>query len=321
VAAEVVGMTGAAAAAVVAGHRGDSTAARVLALAVIVAGGLVEGLALGWFQSRALGEVLGDRQRVWLWGTVLVAGLGWAAASAPSALGGADAGGSGPPWWLVGLGAVGLGLLLGAVLGAVQARALRPQVSHAGRWVGVSALAWAPTMFVIFVGAGWPSDTWPDAAVLASGPLTGAVAGFALGRTSGWLLPSMSGAKPHDLLVLRLLAGPARHVLGSGLVGLRTRGVVSGRTVELPVMYAGWGSLLVVVPGHADRKRWWHNVENHTTEVEVLINGRWASAVAEVLSAGSPSYDSARSAYATRWPKASLPTDQPLVVLYGVPGS
>ena len=83
-------MTAAAAAA----RAADAVAARpewwattATALAIVVAGGLVEGLALGWAQSGQLRRRLPDlrRTRYVLW-TVLVAGLGWAAASAPAVL-------------------------------------------------------------------------------------------------------------------------------------------------------------------------------------------------------------------------------------------
>ena len=53
-------------------------------LLVVVLGGLVEGTALGWLQARALDTILGPTgRRHWVLVTVLVAGLGWAAASRP----------------------------------------------------------------------------------------------------------------------------------------------------------------------------------------------------------------------------------------------
>jgi hypothetical protein len=207
---------------------------------------------------------------------------------------------------------------MGATLGAGQAAAMGPSIRHRWRWVGVSALAWTPAMAVVFAGATWPGDTWPAAAVLAIAPLTGATAGFVLGRTSGWLLPSLTGAKPHDLLVLRLLANPFVPVLHRRLLGMRFPGAVSGRVVELPVQYAVDGPRLVVMPGHAETKHWWHNLEWHLTEVDVLHGRHWSSAVAEVLMPGTASYDSARTAYTRRWGGLDVPEGQPFVLIYGL---
>ena len=96
--AEGIGMTAASTAAVLANGWGDD--ARVLALTAVVLGGLVEGTALGVVQARLLRTVLGPRARAWALTTVAVAGLGWAAASAPQTLSGGDSGAP-PPVALV----------------------------------------------------------------------------------------------------------------------------------------------------------------------------------------------------------------------------
>ena len=89
-AAETVGMTAAAAAATTSktfvGEQ--STGSQVaVALALVVAGGLVEGLALGVAQSSGLSAWLPRQRRTrWVLATVVVAGLGWAGASAPAVL-------------------------------------------------------------------------------------------------------------------------------------------------------------------------------------------------------------------------------------------
>ena len=54
------------------------------------------------------------------------------------------------PVVLMVLGGLGLGLLMGPVLGAAQALALRHAVSHPWRWVGANTAAWPPAMAVIF---------------------------------------------------------------------------------------------------------------------------------------------------------------------------
>lgn len=183
--AEAIGMSAAAAASVGVARLDLSAAA---ALAPIVAGGLVEGVALGWLQGRVL---LGAFPRLRLGRyaglTVLVAGLGWAGASAPAVLAGDD-GSAAPAPWLVLLGAAGIGLVMGPVLGLAQALALRGAVRHPWRWVTANAVAWPAVMVVIFAGAGTPGKHWPAVAVVAVGASTGAVAGLLLGTiTAAWL--------------------------------------------------------------------------------------------------------------------------------------
>jgi hypothetical protein len=192
-AAEAIGIGAAAAAA----RAADSVAAQpgrwagaTTALAVIVAGGLVEGSALGWFQGRVLRRRL-PRLSLgrYVLATVLVAGLGWAVASAPPVLASGGAGAAPPPLLLVLLGAAGIGLLLGAVLGGAQALVLRGAAERPGRWVLANSLAWPPAMIVIFLGATRPGATWSLAAVVALGAGTGAVAGVVVGVVTGRFLP------------------------------------------------------------------------------------------------------------------------------------
>ncbi|CAI9407580.1 hypothetical protein [Nocardioides sp. T2.26MG-1] len=187
--AEAVGMTAAAGAARLADGFGV-----VAGLSVVVAGGLVEGTALGWAQSHVLARVAPALVRGrYLAATVLVAGLGWAAASAPAAVGdGSD--GSQPPLALVLLGAAGLGLVMGPVLGAAQAAALRGAVADPWRWVTANTAAWPVAMVVIFLGATTPEASWPVWSVLVLGTVTGGVAGGLLGVVSGWFLPLLAGA-------------------------------------------------------------------------------------------------------------------------------
>ena len=123
------------------------------ALALVVAGGLAEGLALGWAQARVLTSIAPAVSRLrYTVATVVVAGLGWAAASAPAALS-SDTGSGAPPSPSSSPAAAGLGLVMGAVLGAAQAAALRGAVPHPRRWVAANAAAWPLAMVVIFLGA------------------------------------------------------------------------------------------------------------------------------------------------------------------------
>ncbi len=320
--AEAVGMTAAASAALVATRLTDAGQAAWLALAAVVAGGLVEGTALGLLQARALRPWLdARRRRRWAAATIAVAGVGWAAASAPAAL--ADPGGAAgdqqPSWSVVLPGAAGLGLLMGAALGAAQVWALRGAVPHPWRWVGASAAGWAPAMAVVFAGATAPSDPLSLSASVALGVTTGVLAGLALGAVTGWFLPSLTGLSASGRIVLHLLGSPAHGLLSGSVVGLRVTGARTGRRHELPVKYAAGPRGLVVVPGRPELKHWWRNVAAHA-EVDVLRDGRWQPADAVVLGPDDPRYAAARMTYLARYPRASLPAAQP-VVLVAVPAA
>lgn len=315
-AAETVGMTAASGAA----RAGQALADRPgpwggngAALAVVVAGGLVEGVALGTAQALPLGDWLRSLRRGrYVLATVLVAGLGWAAGAAPGVLAGDD-GGAEPPLALMLLGAVGLGLAMGPALGAAQASALRGAVPHPWRWVGANTLAWPAAMALIFLGASRPDDGWPLGWVLVDGAVTGAMAGSALGLVTGWFLPSLTGAPPHNRAVLGLLASPWRGRLDRRVVGLAVRGRVTGRSFRFPVQYAVDEHGLVVVPGHFERKTWWRNLRHPGTPVEVLWSGDWVPGVADLLRPGDPARDAALATYRRRWPRVRLPEDQVVV--------
>lgn len=308
--AETLGMTAAAAAATAGQALGTAAA-----LSLVVAGGLVEGLALGWFQSRVLKASASRlRRNRYVAATVLVAGLGWATASTPAALStGADD--QQPGMLVVALAAAALGLVAGIAIGAAQAIALRGAVSHPRRWVSANAAAWPPAMVAIFVGATIPSSGWSAWAVVLLGAATGAVAGGVLGVVSGWFLPSLDGASGFDRVVLALLASHRRPGLQRALIGLEVRGRVTGRWHRLPVQYAVAPGGLAVVPGDAGRKRWWRNVDPTPTPVLVLREGVWAPASARLLSPEDPEYRTVGAAYQERWPRSVMPTDQPLVLV------
>ncbi|MFP3712627.1 hypothetical protein [Puerhibacterium sp. TATVAM-FAB25] len=195
-AAETVGMTAAAAAARggAAMTQGDATGADLLgAWAVVVGGGLVEGLALGLAQAWGLRVWLPRRRRLrWMMVTLVVAGVGWAAGSAPAIL--AGAGGTPPPAWTVAGGAVGVGVAMGALLGVAQAWVLRGVVPRPGLWVGACTAGWAVAMPVIFLGASTTGVAWSIPAVVGWGAATGAAAGAVLGAVTGLLLPAVASA-------------------------------------------------------------------------------------------------------------------------------
>ena len=229
-----------------------------------------------------------------------VAGLGWAGASAPAML----AGDIGPePTLAVFIGgAMVLGIGMGAVLGAAQAWVIHRQVPHPWRWVTANVIAWSVAMPIIFIGANLTAADWPLPAVGASGMVTGLLAGAALGLVSGLLLPSLAGVPISGRAVLKLLASPLHHLLDRSLIGLRVRGVVSGRDLSLPVMYAADDSDLVVAPARPERKRWWRNLRR-PAPVAVLFEGHWRPATAQVLRPEDAGFQASLAGYQRRWPR------------------
>lgn len=285
-----------------------------IALALLVAGGLVEGTALGTLQATVLGRrFLRLRRLRYAVSTVLVAGLGWAAASAPSVLG--DAGGRAPALALVLLGAAALGVAMGAVLGAAQGGSLRGVVPHPWRWVGANVAAWPLAMVVIFLGAMTPDGSWSTRSVVLLGVATGAVAGAVLGLVSGWFLPSLDGPPASGSLVLAALRTHRFRGLHASLVGLEVAGRRTGRTYRFPVQYAVAPGGLAIVPARPTGKTWWRNLGAEPTAVALLREGVWAPATARVLAPADPAYAAVVAAYGERWPRTPIHPDQPIVLV------
>jgi hypothetical protein len=296
--AETIGMTAAA------------TAARIAeilslpgALAIIVSAGLIEGLALGLLQGAWLHRRFPRLSPTsWLLVTAVFAGLGWAAASLPGQLG--DAGMAVPPLGVTALGALALGALMGAVLGVVQAFVLRGAVRHPWRWVLGSAIAWAPTMVVIFLGATIPDASWSTPVVIAMGTLTGAVAGAVLGLGSAVVLDTLDGSP----IVSRLVMTFVKLSRSTTYTVLRITGKRSGGHIELPVQYAAEGATLVVYPSHSERKNWWHNVAA-AAPVAAWLDGRWRVGVGVVVTPDQPGWAAACAIYGARFPKVTVSDD------------
>jgi len=315
--AETVGMTASAVAARLGQHAVDDggSGARWLALAVVVAGGLVEGTALGVLQSSVLSSRWRRLSRArFTLVTVLVAGVGWALASAPGVLAGDDEGTTAPPLAVVLLGAFGIGLAMGPVLGTAQALALRHVVAHPWRWVAANAAAWPLAMTVIFVGASTAGADWSLPVLALYGAATGALAGAALGAVSALWIGSLDGQPLANRTALALIAG-RRLGLHRRLVGLGVTGRRSGKVTRFPVQYAEHGTELVVVPGHPEHKAWWHNLTDGETPMWVLDGTGWHSATGRVLRAGDDGHAAALSAYRRRWTRFDADSDQPVVVL------
>jgi len=273
---------------------GEPTTAgtRTVALSLVVVGGLIEGAALGELQAAGLRRLLPRlNRRRWLLVTVAVAGVGWAGASVPAVLS-ANADASSPPLLLVTCEAAGLGVAMGALLGATQARQLRGLVRHPGRWIAANAAGWAPAMAITFLGATTPRSEWRFPAVMALGAATGLVAGGVLGLVTGWFLPTLNGPPAHNRVVSATLQSPAHHLLDRSLLVLRVRGAMTGRIFELPVQYARDNDHLAVVPGHPQTKLWWRDLLVRSA-VDVLLSGEWLRGTGVMLRPGDHGYDAA----------------------------
>jgi hypothetical protein len=312
--AEGIGMTAAASAAqVTTALFARATAGAVVAtLAVMVVGGLIEGGALGALQARQLARWVPRFSRTrWTLSTTIVAGIGWALASAPAAI--APDGGDAPALAVALAGALGLGAAMGAALGLAQAGGFGGRVIHPWRWVAISALAWPPAMVVIFAGATLPDASWPALAVIPLGTATGLLAGAVLGLVSGLLLPWLRGASVVNAAVLALLESPAHGLLDRALGALRVTGRLTGRQLTFPVQYAREGASIIVLPARPDTKRWWHNLEEPAV-VEMLVRGHWLQGRARVVHTGDPGYSRALQAYEQRWPRVNVGS-APLVIV------
>ncbi len=199
-AAESMGLGAAAAAALIAGAVGGGAGRGSLAVGVIVAAGIVEGLCLGgaqaWLLTRTL-PLLPRRRFVAV--TVLVAGVGWAAGSAPMVIS-ADDGGAAPPLLVLLSGAAALGLLMGGLLGGAQAWTMRRATTRPMRWMWANVAAWPGAMAVIFLGTTLPDADWSELEVVlvgaGSGAVAGAVLGLVLGRAASVSEGSTSGRSP-----------------------------------------------------------------------------------------------------------------------------
>ena len=126
------------------------------------------------------------------------------------------------------------------------------------------------------------------------------------------LLPSLVGVPVSGRVVLLLLASPLRRLLDRSLIGLRVRGVVSGRELTLPVMYTQDGTGLVVVAGGPERKRWWCNLRR-PCPVAVLFNGTWRPGIGWLLQPQDDDFDRTLACYEHRWPRAASSSATPLV--------
>jgi hypothetical protein len=86
----------------------------------------------------------------------------------------------------------GLGVVMGAMMGAVQALAGRGKL-RAGRWILANTVGWVPAMAAIMLGAGSVGPAMGLGAIALVGGLSGAAAGLALGLVTSLALPAEAG--------------------------------------------------------------------------------------------------------------------------------
>lgn len=169
-----------------------------------------------------------------------------------------------------------------------------------GRVYGVaggSVLATAVWHGTYNLGAGTAAGTGLLAAVITSFVMVWAVV---------VLLAAVRRRRPSPVnrIVLAILRSPLHRLLSGAFVGLRIRGRRTGRLVALPVQYARDGDLLVVLPGHAERKVWWRNLDGGA-EVSVRLRGVDRHGRADVLNSGTPAFRAALEGYVRRFPGAA----------------
>lgn len=186
-----------------------------------------------------------------------------------------------------------------------------------GRVYGVaggSVLATAVWHGTYNLGAGTRAGTGLLAALTTSLVMLSAVAVvLAVARRSR---PS-----PANRVVLAVLRSPLHRMLSRALVELQVRGRRTGQFVNLPVQYARDGDLLVILPGHAERKMWWRNLAD-AAEVSVRLRGAGLHGRAEVLRSGTPAFRAALERYVHRFPRAApvASSSSVLVTVALVPG-
>lgn len=125
-----------------------------------------------------------------------------------------------------------------------------------------------------------------------------------------------SRPSPVNRVVLAVLRSPLHPLLSGAVAELRVRGRRTGRLVMLPVQYARDGDVLIMLPGHAERKVWWRNLAGGA-EVSVRLRGAGRQGRAEVLKSGTPAFRAAMERYVRRFPRASsaASTSQVLVTV------
>lgn len=113
-----------------------------------------------------------------------------------------------------------------------------------------------------------------------------------------------------------VLRSPFHPVLSGALAEIRYRGHKTGRWYSLPAQYAmneARPDVVVVYPGHPDRKVWWRSfVED--TEAILVIRRAELDATGKVVNAGDDDRAWAVDTYTGRFRRVRIPDSDPLVV-------
>ncbi len=135
-----------------------TAAEKVGSLGVALAGGLIAGTILAWFQYRALKRRYSDLSWTGWWGNTVIAFVaGWILAIAPSfAYTGENAIQQvippfGIPVYTAMYGSIIFGGLMGAFIGFAQYLELRKHREKASSWIGMNVFGWALGLFLIVV--------------------------------------------------------------------------------------------------------------------------------------------------------------------------
>lgn len=178
----------------------------LLAIAVMVASGALEGTIAGYFQWTFLSRRYpGMRLSRWVRATAWGAALAWFLGTLPSV---AVTGGVLGSWTLsnrlLPLLAVLAGVVFGGCFGILQWLELRRHSDQSAYWILANAAAWPVALGLVYAGVAAVGNVAPPLAVFGAGVLTGVAAGAALGLITGLFLPlirplgesSVSGARP-----------------------------------------------------------------------------------------------------------------------------
>jgi hypothetical protein len=120
-----------------------------------------------------------------------------------------------------------------------------------------------------------------------------------------------------NAVVLSLLRSPLGRLF-RGLGELEFTGRRSGRVVRLPVQYARDAHRVVVNVGHAAGKRWWRNFTN-PHPVRVHAGGATLTGIGRVVHVSDADRTEAERVYRLRYPKATLSTNDPIVLIEPAP--
>ena len=159
----------------------------------ILGAGAWEGLCLGVAQALVL-QALGIRPRIWVALTMLAAAAGYGL----SVIGGAGGTGegSGPALSMLLVLGAGMGVVMGALMGATQWVGARSKLAFLP-WIGANALGWALAMVVIMIAATSMPGSWPLYCIAIAGAVAGAIGGLLVGAATMLALPRSSA--PSDV--------------------------------------------------------------------------------------------------------------------------